>query len=266
MNLGIIGLGTMGGILLQSVLKKNLVHFKKYNVFDVVADKLKTFGDNSQIQICEDIKQLVNSSDMIILAVKPAQMESVLKEMLQTKIENKTIITIAAGLKINFYRKILGDSCFITRVMPNILFSVGEGAAGIAMDPKLSQNASTIIQDIFKTAGKIILCEENKLDVVTGLSGSGPAYIFIIIEAMADGAVKMGLPRKDAYTLAAQTVLGAGKMVLESNSHPGVLKDMVCTPGGTTIEAISVLERGNLRSTIIDAIEACTKKSQSLSS
>lgn len=265
MNLGIIGLGTMGGILLQSMLKKNLTHFKKYYIFDVLTDKMKNFQDNSQVQMCKDIIELVNNSDIILLAVKPVQMESVLKEIIKAKIDNKSFVSIAAGLKINFYRKILGENCFITRVMPNILVSVGEGATGIAMDSKISQNVSLAIQDIFKAAGKIILCEENKLDVVTGLSGSGPAYIFLIIEAMADGAVKMGLPRKDAYTLAAQTVLGAGKMVLESNSHPGILKDMVCTPGGTTIEAISVLERKNLRSTLIDAIEAATKKSQSLS-
>jgi pyrroline-5-carboxylate reductase len=264
-NLGVIGLGTMGGIIAQSLIKQKFDAFEKYVLFDVDSEKIKQFNNYSNVICAKDIPDVVSQSDFLLLAVKPQIMEKVLIEISKCNYEKKTIISIAAGLKIAFYRKFISEKAYFIRVMPNILFTVNEGAAGIVLDPNLPKNYSDIVQGIFKTSGKIILCDENKIDAVTGLSGSGPAYIFMIIEAMADGAVKMGIPRKDAYLLAAQTVVGAGKMVLENNTNPGVLKDMVCTPGGTTIEGISVLERGGLRGILIDAIEAATKKSQSLS-
>lgn len=264
-KLGVIGLGTMGGIIAQSLIKQNFDAFEKYVVFDVDNEKLKQFSIYSNVVCAKDIPEVVSQSDFLLLAVKPQIMEKVLSEISKCNYEKKIIISIAAGLKVAFYRKFISDKAYFVRVMPNILFTVNEGAAGIVLDANLPNNYSDVVQGIFKASGKVILCDENKIDAVTGLSGSGPAYIFMVIEAMADGAVKMGIPRKDAYLLAAQTVIGAGKMVLENNTNPGVLKDLVCTPGGTTIEAISVLERGGLRSLFIDAIEAATKKSQSLS-
>jgi pyrroline-5-carboxylate reductase len=256
-TLGIIGLGTMGGILANSLLKNDFESFNRYVLYDIEYEK---------VSISDNIANLISESDFILLAVKPYVMEKVLKEISETNYDEKVIITIAAGLKLEFYRDILGDRCYINRVMPNILFSVGEGCAGITLDSRLSEENAAIVQNIFKLSGKVSIVEEKHLDVVTALIGSGPAYIFMVIEALADGAVRMGLPRKDAYTLASQMIVGAGKMVLQENTHPGILKDKVCTPGGTTIEALSVLERGGLRSLFIDAIEAATKKSQSLSS
>ncbi len=256
----------MGGILANSLLKNNFEAFEKYIFYDIESEKLTPFANYENVVISDSIANLVEQSDFILLAVKPFVMEKVIKEIAESNYDEKVLLTIAAGLKISFYREILGDRCYIVRIMPNILFSVGEGCAGIALDPKLPEDKAAIVQDIFKISGKVTLCEEKNLDVVTALCGSGLAYIFMVIEALADGAVRMGLPRKDAYTLASQMIIGAGKMVLENNSHPGVLKDMVCTPGGTTIEALSVLERGGLRSLFINAIEAATKKSQALSS
>jgi pyrroline-5-carboxylate reductase len=148
--------------------------------------------------------------------------------------------------------------------MPNINFLVGEGAAGITMDPRLKIKEQEIIQRLFACSGKSVMCEEKDIDIVTGLSGSGPAYIFLVIEALADGAVRMGLQRDKAYNLAAQTVIGAGKMVLEMKKHPGELKDMVTSPGGTTIEALTVLEKGGFRSLLIEAVTAATEKARSL--
>jgi pyrroline-5-carboxylate reductase len=266
LTLGIIGLGTMGGILANSLLKNNFDAFTRYVFYDIEQDKLQPFSNMENVVISDSIPSLVEQSDFILLAVKPYIMEKVVKEIVECNYDEKVMITIAAGLKIGFYRDILGDRCYINRVMPNILFSVGEGCAGITMDPKISEEFANIVQGIFKLSGKVILVEEKNMDVVTALIGSGPAYIFMTIEALADGAVRMGLPRKDAYMLASQMIIGAGKMVLQKNTNPGVLKDKVCTPGGTTIEAISVLERGGLRSLFIDAIEAATKKSQSLNS
>jgi pyrroline-5-carboxylate reductase len=264
LNFGIIGLGNMGSVIAKLLLEKQFPAFNKYFVYDIIQDRIKSLNNYPNVMMCANIAALVENSDFILLAVKPQVMKFVLEEISKQNYEGKTFITIAAGLKINFYRQILIKNCSIVRIMPNTPLLVGEGAAAIALDPDMKKDNAQIIDSIFKLCGKVIYCEEKYLDVVTALSGSGPAYFFIMIEALADGAVKMGLSRDQAYLLAAQTAIGAGKMILETNKHPGVLKDMVTSPGGTTIEAITILERGKFRSILIDAIEAATKKSQSL--
>jgi pyrroline-5-carboxylate reductase len=263
---GFIGLGNMGNALLMSLLKNNFQDFNKYYIFDIDEEKMLPFKTTSHISICSSVQEVVNSSDFVLIAVKPQFMQIVLDDIKKTESSHKVFITIAAGLQVAFYKKTLGKEYKIVRVMPNTPYLVGEGAAGITLDDRLDDESRAVVKAIFEQSGRVILCDEKYLDVVTGLSGSGPAYIFIIIEALADGAVKMGLPRKQAMKLAAQTVVGAGKMVRDTEIHPGELKDMVCSPGGTSIEAISVLERAGLRSTLIDAVEAATIKSKSFHS
>jgi pyrroline-5-carboxylate reductase len=262
-TVGFIGLGNMGSALISSVLKQEVKIFDTIYVYDLLSEKLSQFSQNEDIETCNDLEKLVVKSNFIVLAVKPQSMQNLLISIKNFDLKDKIFITIAAGLKISFYQNILGNNISITRVMPNTPYLVGEGAAGIVYDTNLSEEHKIIVKNLFEFGGKVISCEEKLIDVVTGLSGSGPAYIFMIIEALADGAVKMGLGRSQAYKLAAQTVLGSAKMVLETGKHPGELKDMVASPGGTTIEAISVLEKHKIRSALIEAVVAATKKSQS---
>jgi len=261
-NLGLIGIGNMGTAFLMSLLRDNGNYYKKYYIYDVNAAKMAPYEENDKIHICTSVQEIIKMTDTIILIVKPQSMEEVLREIKPHTVAGKNFITIAMGLPISFYRQYLGVSCYISRVMPNTPYLVGAGAAGITLDPKLSPEDAQRIKHIFTLSGKIIECKEELLDVVTGLSGNGPAYFFIIIEALADGAVQMGLSREDAYLLTAQTMLGSAKLALESGKHPGVLKDMVTSPGGTAISAIRVLEREKIRSTLIEAVIAGTNKSK----
>ena len=262
-TIGFIGLGNMGGALLGSLLKSENQLFKKYLIFDILENKTQIYKKEPKVEICKEVVKLIESSKYILIAVKPQTMESLLNEIKNHEISEKIFITIAAGLKTEFYKNILGKKIKLTRVMPNTPYLIGQGAAGISFDRDLNEDEKQKIKNIFDLNGKAIICEEKYLDVVTGLSGSGPAYVFIIIEALADGAVEMGLDRESAYLLAAQTLLGSDKMVLDTGKHPAVLKDMVTSPGGTTIEALRVLEEGKIRSTLIEAVIAATKKSQS---
>ncbi|MHA1520997.1 MAG: pyrroline-5-carboxylate reductase [Promethearchaeota archaeon] len=261
-NLGLIGIGNMGNAFLTSLLRDNGNYYEKYCIFDVNKDKTAKFKGNGKINICSDVQKVVEMADTIILIVKPQNMRDVLLDIQPLMLDYKKFITIAMGLPIEFYRNYLGEKCYISRVMPNTPYLVSAGAAGITLDPKLSTEDAQRIKKIFTLSGKVIECKEELLDVVTGLSGNGPAYFFIMIEALADGAVKMGLSREDAYLLTAQTMLGSAKLVLESGKHPGVLKDMVTSPGGTAISSIRVLEREKIRSTLIEAVIAGTKKSK----
>ncbi len=262
-TLGFIGVGNMGSAFLQGLLSSKEQIFHQYALFDINTPILDPFAENKNVTICKSLKNVIEIAEYVILSVKPQVMASILQEIAKFDIKDTKFITIAAGLEIKFYHNYLGKKGFITRVMPNTPYLVGAGAAGITLDPKLDEEAKNIIKKIFQMNGKIILCNEKTLDVVTGLSGSGPAYFFVIAEALADGAVKMGLPRKDAYYLAAQTMLGSAKMLLETEKHPGVLKDMVTSPGGTTIEALSVLEENGIRCALIEAVAASTEKSRS---
>jgi pyrroline-5-carboxylate reductase len=261
-NLGLIGIGNMGNAFLTSLLRDNGNYYEKYCIYDVNLDKTAPYEENEKIYICTNVPEVVEMTDTIILIVKPQSMEEVLRDIQPLSLTGKKFITIAMGLPISFYRKFLGGDCYISRVMPNTPYLVGAGAAGITLDPNLSADDAQRIKRIFTLSGKIIECKEELLDVVTGLSGNGPAYFFIIIEALADGAVQMGLSRDDAYLLTAQTMFGSAKLALESGKHPGVLKDMVTSPGGTAISAIRVLEREKIRSTLIEEVIAGTNKSK----
>ncbi len=260
-NLGLVGIGNMGSAFLGSLLSDNGNFYEKFCIYDVREAQTDIYKGIEKIEICSSVQEVVKKACTIILIVKPQSMADVLSEIQPLTLEGKKFITIAMGLPIKYYRKYLGEKCYISRVMPNTPYLVGAGAAGITLDPKLPAEDAQRIKRIFALNGKVIECKEELLDVVTGLSGNGPAYFFIIIEALADGAVQMGLSREDAYLLTAQTMLGSAKLALESGKHPGVLKDMVTSPGGTAISSIRVLEREKIRSTLIEAVIAGTKKS-----
>jgi pyrroline-5-carboxylate reductase len=261
-ELGIIGIGKMGSTLLQKVIK--LVNKNNIIIYDINKEILNEISTNLGVEFAKDNIELVKKSKYILIAVLPQVIDNVLQEIGSSITKDQVVISIAAGISIKHISKFLKDNVEIIRIMPNIAALIGEAASVISKNQYVTTENLEYVKKLFETIGLAIVLDEKHLNAVTGLSGSGPAYIFLIIESLADGGVKMGIPRDIALKLAAQTVLGAAKMVLETNSHPAELKDKVATPGGTTITALHILESQKLRASLIEAVEAATKKSKSL--
>jgi len=264
-KIGFIGAGNMGEALIGGIINSGSSAPENIICSDVGKKRLafmqKTYGiitttDNSEVASC---------SDIVIYAVKPQIIAAVLRETADKLDMSKLIISIAAGVPMEAIEVALGKELRLIRVMPNVAALVKEGAAAIASGKHALKEDIELAMSIFNSVGKSIFLKENYLmDAVTGLSGSGPAYIFLIIDALADAGVKVGLSRKDAIALATQTVLGSAKMLQETGAHPGQLKDMVTSPGGTAIAGLHNLEKGGLRTTLINAVEAATNRSKEL--
>ena len=262
-TLGLIGGGRMAEALISGVLTARLFEPEQICVADpdvTRQDHLKRYY-GVRVGLVND--EVVRASDIVMLAVKPQVLADVLRGM-GTGVGHRLVVSVAAGVPICRIQEFLGPQTSIIRAMPNTPAMVGAGMTALAVGPGVGPEAVARVQQIFEAVGKVALLEERLMDAVTGLSGSGPAYIFLAIEAMADGGVKMGLPRETASILAAQTVLGAARMVLESGQHPARLKDQVASPGGTTIAGLHRLEQGGLRAVLMDAVEAATRRSQEL--
>jgi pyrroline-5-carboxylate reductase len=208
--------------------------------------------------------ELVRQADVVILAVKPQIMTPVLREIAPAVTRRKLLISLAAGVSTQRIRATLGKEIRLIRVMPNTPALVLAGATAIARADGLEPGDLDVAREIFSAVGRVVVLEEELMDAVTGLSGSGPAYVAVVIESLADGGVKVGLDRATAMTLATQTVLGAAKLLLETGMHPGALKDMVSSPGGTSIAGVAALEEGGIRTTIIRAVERATQRSREL--
>jgi pyrroline-5-carboxylate reductase len=206
----------------------------------------------------------VRAADVVILAVKPQIMAPVLREIMPALTNRPLLVSLAAGVSTPTIQAVLGKYPRLIRVMPNTPALVLEGVTAIARTDGLEADDLETAQEIFNAVGKVVVLDEEHMDAVTGLSGSGPAYVAIVIESLADGGVKMGLDRATAMTLATQTVLGAARLLAETGVHPGALKDMVSSPGGTTIEGIAALEEGGIRTTFIRAVERATLRSRAL--
>lgn len=225
-----------------------------------VRDKLnRLYG----VAVEGDNNQAAFWGDVIILAVKPGAVDPVCHEIVQS-IKGKLLVSVAAGIRSTTILDLLEHEARVIRVMPNTPALVGEGMSALAPAGGATADDLESATKIFETVGRTVVVPERLMDAVTGLSGSGPAYVFLMIEALADGGVKAGLPRDNAMLLAAQTVLGAARMVLDTGLHPGVLKDKVASPGGTTIEGLHVLEEADLRGTLMDAVCAAAEKSKAL--
>ena len=218
----------------------------------------------NMLVLASDNGELVRQVDVVILAVKPQIMTAVLREIAPALTRQKLVISLAAGVSTARIRAALGREVRLIRVMPNTPALVLEGATAIARAEGLEPDDLDTASEIFSAVGRVVVLEEDLMDAVTGLSGSGPAYVALVLESLADGGVKMGLDRITAMTLATQTVLGAAKLVLETGMHPGALKDMVSSPGGTSIAGISALEEGGIRTTFIKAVERATQRSREL--
>jgi len=212
----------------------------------------------------DDNKTLVEQSDIVFLAVKPQNVDSVLPELRSAVRRHHLLVSIAAGVNIARLMKGLGGQTRVVRVMPNTACLIGQGASAFALGSTADENDAQLVMRLMGAVGTATRLDEKLLDAVTGLSGSGPAFVYLVIEALSDGGVRMGLPRETALALAAQTVRGAAEMVLTSGEHPAVLKDRVTSPGGTTIAGLQVLESGKLRGTLIEAVEAATRRSAEL--
>jgi len=263
-KVGFIGAGAMAEALLTGIVKKDLLLPDNLLVSDVNRDRLVHLQNSLGISYTDNNIDLVKRSDIIFLAVKPAIVSKVLREIAVSVKQDSLIVSIAAGITIENIEKSFAESIPVIRVMPNTPSLVGAGASAIALGQFATESQGEAVSELMEAVGQVVKLPEELIDSVTGLSGSGPAYMYMVLEALIDGGVKMGLPRQHARTLAAQTMLGAAKMVLETGEHPAKLKDMVTTPGGTTIHGIYALEKGNLRGTLIDGVEAATKRAREM--
>ena len=254
----------MAEAMIKGLLQASLVGPEAVTVSDVDQSRLQFLYDTYGVEGVQGNAEAAAEADMIVLAVKPQIILSVLADLQPVVDSSKVVVSVAAGVPLSLISSKLGQQIRLVRVMPNTPALVQAGAAAISLGEKATSEDKQLVSSIFQTLGEVVIVEEDLMDAVTGLSGSGPAYVFVIIEALTDGGVRMGLPREVAQRLAAQTVLGAAKMLLETGEHPARLKDKVTSPGGTTSAGLYRLEERGLRAALINAVEAATLRSQEL--
>ena len=263
-----IGAGNMGSAIIKGLNQKNnLVHeIYFYEPNECVRNTISTKLNANAIS---EINEEIANFDTVIFAVKPQVFRGFptdkdMSKLAQFITDSQLVLSIMAGVSISTIQDFLPNAKKIIRVMPNTPALVGEGCTGVCANENVSGEELEQVLTMIRSFGVAEVVPESLMDVVVGLSGSSPAYVFMFIEAMADAAVAAGMPRNQAYTFAAQAVLGSAKMVLETGKHPGELKDMVCSPGGTTIDAVKVLEQKGFRAAVMDAMEVCAEKSRNL--
>lgn len=262
-TIGVIGAGNMGYAMIKGIIK---VFPKEDVVFtDVSQERAEFVYENTQVSYVESNAECVNQSKYVILAVKPQFYEIVLKSIQYAVNEEHVLISIAPGFSIGQLNEKLGMEKRIVRAMPNTPALLGMGMSGITYQPQLFKHEEKeMIRKIFASFGKVEFIEEKLMNAVVCASGSSPAYVYMFIEALADSVVKYGMPRNKAYEFAAQAVKGAAEMVLETKEHPGVLKDQVCSPGGTTIAGVAALEEHGFRDAVIKATDACYRRAETI--
>lgn len=262
-RVGFIGAGNMAQAIVRGIVQKGLYQGNEIIMSNRSQEKLAALHKDLGIVAAKDNLEAAANAQLLILAVKPQQFQMVAQEIASALSADTVIVSIMAGLSMASIKEALGETAVI-RTMPNTPAQIGYGMTAICAQSEVSVEALAEAGRIFASVGETIMVEEHLMDAVSAISGCGPAYVYQMIEALADGGVMVGLPRAMAYKLAAQTMVGSGMMVLETGAHPGVLKDMVTSPGGTTIRAISVMERYSVRSALIEAVEAAYSKSQQL--
>jgi pyrroline-5-carboxylate reductase len=263
-RIGMLGAGNMAGALIRGLLASKSVTKEQIFASDVRADHLKELEAQYGIKTFSDNIQLAAASNLVVLAVKPQVVDRVLDQMSTSFAPGTLLVSIAAGVPIRSLEARLPEHVRVVRAMPNTAAIALAGATGIAPGSRATQDDIDVTQALFAAIGRSVVLDETLIDAVTGLSGSGPAYVMVMIEALADGGVKVGLHRDTALLLAAQTVYGSAKLLLETGEHPGRLKDMVTSPGGTAIAGLHTLESGGLRRTLIDAVDSATKRAVEL--
>lgn len=266
MKLGFIGAGNMAGAIMGGVLEKGFLPASEIAIYDVNPDQCSRMREQYAIRVALSQEELIRQCEFIVLAVKPVYLRGVL-ESAAPFANGKRFLSIAAGWTSSMLTQVLdaNSGAQVLRTMPNTPALVGAGFTALCEQNSLDAEAFAWAKELFKTLGEVAVLPETLFDAVIATTGSSPAYVFMFIEAMADGAVAQGMPRALAYRAAAQAVYGAAKMVLETGEHPAALKDMVCSPAGTTIEAVATLERTGFRSSVMEAMQACATKSRQLS-
>lgn len=264
-RIAVIGAGHMAGAMIGGMVRSKLVPPKAIVATRRRTEALAELQKKWGVRTSTDNAKAAAEADVVILAVKPQMAKPVMEALAGSVRKDQLVISVMAGVTTAAIAKALRADCAIVRAMPNTPCLVDAGATAIAAGARAGEKDLAKAEAVFGAIGKVVVLPESALDAVTGLSGSGPVYIYMVIEALIDGGVKMGIPRAVAAQLAAQTVFGAAKLVLETGKHPAILKDEVTTPGGTAISAIHVLEREGLRALLMDGVEAATRRSQELS-
>jgi pyrroline-5-carboxylate reductase len=262
-RLGFLGAGNMSGALVRGLLQAG-VAAERVAVSDLKTERLDELRTRHGVRTIRDNHALVRECDVLVLGVKPQGVDAVLSEIAEDVRIDQLVISVAAGVPIEALEERLPAGSRIVRAMPNTPATIQAGATAVAGGRHARPDDVRIARELFEAVGRVVVLDETLLDAVTGLSGSGPAYVMVIIDALADGGVKMGLPRDTALLLAAQTVFGAANLLLQTGEHPGRLKDMVTSPGGTTIAGLHALEGGAVRKTLMDAVEAATRRAGEL--
>lgn len=263
-TLGFIGGGNMAAALVKGLLHSRVVPPEGIVVSDVKEERLRTLHDAHGVRTTLDNHELVRDVDVVVLSVKPQGIDKVLGAIGEDVRSAQLVVSVAAGVPVAALEARLPEGTRVVRAMPNTPATVDAGATAIAPGTHATEADLEVARALFAAVGRVVTLDESLLDAVTGLSGSGPAYVMLMIEALADGGVKVGLHRDTALLLAAQTVYGSAKLLLETGEHPGRLKDMVTSPGGTAIAGLHTLESGGLRRTLIDAVEVATTRAAAL--
>ena len=264
MKLGFIGTGNMASAIMGGVIKNHIFDANEIIGSDLFAASRENVKSKFGIQVTESNTEVVKEAEVIVLSVKPQFYSEVIAEIKDYISENQIVITIAPGKTLAWLEEQFGKQVKIVRTMPNTPALVGEGMTAAVANEYMSAEEIEYAKTILASFGKVEMIPERLMNAVVSVSGSSPAYVYMMIEAMADAAVSGGMPRPQAYQFAAQAVLGSAKMVLETGMHPGALKDMVCSPAGTTIEAVRVLEERGFRSSIIEAMKVCEEKAKGM--
>lgn len=263
-KVGFIGCGNMASAIIGGLIKNTPVTSNQIIAADAFEAAITRAKDNFGIAVTTDNKAVATSCEILFLSVKPQYYETVISEIKDVLSPDQVIVTIAPGKTLSWLAERLGSNIKIVRTMPNTPALVGEGITGVCKNNLVTDDEFAQVMSLISGFGLAEAIPESLMDVCVSVSGSSPAYVFMFIEAMADAAVHDGMPRAQAYRFAAQAVLGSAKMVLETGKHPGELKDMVCSPAGTTIEAVRVLEQTGFRSSVMEAMAACTAKCRGL--
>ena len=263
-KLGFIGAGNMAKAMMGGIIRNEIIPCEEIIASDAYAPSLDMARESLNIETTENNLKVIEEAEVVVLAVKPQYYATVINEIKDHVRENQIIVTIAPGQTLERLNSLFGKDVKIVRTMPNTPALVCEGITGVCHNDLVTKEELDYVCNILSGFGKVEVVGENLMDVVVSVSGSSPAYVYMFIEALADGAVLDGMPRDKAYKFAAQAVVGSAKMVLDTGKHPGELKDMVCSPGGTTIESVRVLEEKGFRSAIIECMRACVNKARGL--
>ena len=263
-RIGFVGAGRMAAALARGWVAAGLTTSERITASDPLPAARERFAAETGVHPSADNKEVLLGSDIVFLSVKPQTMVGVLAELALVLRPSHLVVSIAAGITLRQLQATLGTDCRLVRVMPNTPCLVGASAAGYTPAASATDEDIALVDRLLNAVGRAFPLPENLLDAVTGLSASGPAFVAVVVEALADGGVRMGLPRDVALSLAAQTVMGTGKMIQEAGLHPAQLKDMVASPGGTSIAGLHALERGGLRAALMDAVEAATRRATEL--